>query len=162
MVNIYKLERLRCDLEYNDVGIKAVASLIEQRIDIDAVFESRQDLLELAKASGGHVRQLMRLTAQAFLTAATRKHNKVTADDVNYAIKQEQFNFERSIPTELYSELAEVCLTKDVPKDEHGRLMLFNLWVFEYNGKTRWNYINPTVRQSNAFQEALQSIRANP
>ncbi|MBW4570047.1 MAG: AAA family ATPase [Tolypothrix carrinoi HA7290-LM1] len=162
MVNIYKLERQRCDLEYNDVGIKAVASLIEQRVDINAVFESRQDLLELAKASGGHVRQLMRITAKAFLTAATRKHNKVTADDVTYAIKQEQFNFERSIPTELYSELAEVCLTKDVPKDEIGRLMLFSLWVFEYNGKTRWNYINPTVRQSNAFQEALQFITANP
>ncbi|MBW4448249.1 MAG: AAA family ATPase [Spirirestis rafaelensis WJT71-NPBG6] len=162
MVNIYKLEQQRCDLEYNDVGIKAVASLIEQRVDIDAVFESRQDLLELAKASGGHIRQLMQITAKAFLTAATRKHNKVTADDVNYAIKQEQFNFERSIPTELYSKLAEVCLTKDVPKDETGRLMLFSLWVFEYNGKTRWNYINPTVRQSNAFQEALQFITKNP
>jgi len=162
MVNIYKLEQQRWDLEYNDVGIKAVASLIEQRVDIDAVFESHHDLLELAKASGGHIRQLMQITAKAFLTAATRKHNKVTADDVTYAIKQEQFNFERSIPTELYSELAEVCLTKDVPKDEIGRLMLFSLWVFEYNGKTRWNYINPTVRQSNAFQEALQSIKKNP
>ncbi|MCV3214501.1 hypothetical protein OGM63_13430 [Plectonema radiosum NIES-515] len=55
-----------------------------------------------------------------------------------------------------------MCLTKDVPKDEIGRLMLFSLWVFEYNGKTRWNYINPTVRQSNAFQEALQFITKNP
>ena len=96
------------------MALEAVASLIDQRVEVDAVFESRQQLLELAKASGGHVRQLMQITARAFLTAATRGHNKVTADDVTYAIKQEQFNFERIIPTQHYSALAQVCLTKDV------------------------------------------------
>ncbi|YAG04664.1 hypothetical protein NSTC731_00880 [Nostoc sp. DSM 114167] len=40
--------------------------------------------------------------------------------------------------------------------------MLFNLWVFEYNGKNRWNYVNPVVRQIHAFQEAVKSVTSNP
>ncbi|BAZ52948.1 hypothetical protein NIES4103_56130 [Nostoc sp. NIES-4103] len=104
----------------------------------------------------------MQIASQAFLTAATRGNNQVTADDISYAINQEQLNFERSISTELYSALAKVCINKDVTKDENGRLMLFNLWVFEYNGKNRWNYVNPVVRQIHAFQEELKSASSNP
>ena len=94
-------------------------------------------------------------------TEATREHEKVTADDITYAIKQEQFNFERSISTEYYSALAAVYVNKDVSKDEIGRLMLFSLWVFEYKGKNRWNYVNPVVRQIHAFQEAVKSATSN-
>ncbi|WP_375479755.1 hypothetical protein [uncultured Nostoc sp.] len=36
------------------------------------MFESRQLLVDLAKTSGGHIRQLMQIASQAFLTAATR------------------------------------------------------------------------------------------
>jgi hypothetical protein len=119
-------------------------------------------LSELAEASGGHVRQLMQIASQAFLTAATRGHSKVNDDDLTYAIKQEQFNFERSISTAYYPDLAAVCVNKDVSKDELSRLMLFNLWVFEYNGKNRWNYVNPVVRKINALQEAITSATNNP
>ncbi|MEQ9358751.1 hypothetical protein [Coleofasciculus chthonoplastes] len=53
-------------------------------------------------------------------------------------------------------ELAQVCLTKDIEKDETGQLMLFNTSVLEYNGTNRWNYINPVLKHSNPFQDALQ------
>ncbi|MGV0102053.1 ATP-binding protein [Nostoc sp. DSM 114160] len=162
MVNIYEFEQDKNELDYNDDGITAITSLIEQRVEVDAVFESRQLLVDLAKASGGHIRQLMQIASKAFITAATREHEKVTADDITYAIKQEQFNFERSISTEYYSALAAIYINKDVSKDEIGRLMLFNLWVFEYNGKNRWNYVNPVVRQIHAFQEAVKSATSNP
>jgi hypothetical protein len=35
MVNIYEFERDRCDLNYNQAGLDAVASLIEKRVDDD-------------------------------------------------------------------------------------------------------------------------------
>ncbi|MDZ8188968.1 MAG: ATP-binding protein [Nostoc sp. ChiSLP02] len=162
MVNIYEFEKDKTDLAHNKDGITAIVSVIEQRVEVEAVFESRQLLLDLAKISGGHIRQLMQIASQAFITAATRGHDKVTAEDITYAIKQEQFNFERSISTEHYSALAAVCINKDVSKDEIGRLMLFSLWVFEYNGRNRWNYVNPVVREINAFQEALKSATGNP
>ena len=69
--------------------------------------------------------------------------------------KQEQFNFERFIPDEHYPILAQVCLSKDISKDEIGPLMMFNLSVLEYNGNKRWNYPNPVVRQNESFQAAL-------
>ncbi len=160
MVNIYEFERDRCHLNYNQTGLEAVASVIEKRVDIDAVFESRQELLNLAKASGGHVRQLMQMIQTACLTASTRKHPKIIAEDIIYAAKQQQFNFERFIPEEHYAFLAQVSITKNVSKDDIGQLMLFNTSVLEYNGEKRWNYPNPVVKQNEFFQKALESALA--
>ncbi|WP_375468751.1 P-loop NTPase fold protein [uncultured Nostoc sp.] len=160
MVNIYEFERDRCDLNYNQTGLEAVASVIEKRVDIDAVFESRQQLLDLAKASGGHVRQLMQMMRTACQTASTRKHPKIIAEDIIYAVKQQQFSFERFIPEEHYAFLAQVCITKNVSKDDIGQLMLFNTSVLEYNGDKRWNYPNPVVKQNEFFQKAIKSALA--
>ncbi|MBN3898552.1 MAG: AAA family ATPase [Nostoc sp. NOS(2021)] len=160
MVNIYEFERDRCHLNYNQTGLEAVASVIEKRVDIDAVFASRQELLDLAKASGGHVRQLMQMTRTACQTASTRKHPKIIAEDIIYAVKQQQFSFERFIPEEHYTFLAQVCITKNVSKDDIGQLMLFNTSVLEYNGEKRWNYPNPVVKQNEFFQKALESALA--
>lgn len=73
------------------------------------------------------------------------------------AIKEEQFNFERITLNEYYSFLAQVCLTKNINKDGIGQLLLFNLSILEYNGASRWNYINPVIKSSPLFQEALQN-----
>ncbi|MDQ2097863.1 MAG: AAA family ATPase [Tychonema bourrellyi B0820] len=159
MVNIYEFNRDDCDLNYNQTGLDTIASLIERRVEIDKIFESREQLLELAKASGGHVRQLMQMMQTACLTASTNEHDKINAEDVIYAIKQEQFNFERFIPQSHYPVLAEVCLTKNITKDDVGQLMLFNTSVLEYNGKNRWNYPNPVVKQSEEFKKALRDAR---
>jgi hypothetical protein len=163
MVNIYEFSRSECELNYNQQRLDGVASLIEQRVDVSAIFADRQQLLDLAKASGGHVRQLMQVTRLACRTAITRKHSKVLAEDVIYALKQQQFDFERSTPgPEYYTILAQVCLDKDITKDEIGQNLLFNLSVLEYNGNSRWNYVNPLVKPSYAFQQALESIQRNP
>ena len=66
MINIYDYDPLSPsdqEPEYSDKGLNAVVSLIEKRIDVDAIFESRQGLLELAKYSGGHVRQMMQMVS---------------------------------------------------------------------------------------------------
>jgi hypothetical protein len=160
MVNIYHFEQNRWDLEYDDKGVNAIAQLIEKRVDIDAVFESREQLLELARMSGGHVRQLIQMMRRACLTANTRKHDKITAEDVEYAVQQEQFNFERFIPEEHYSILAKVCQQKDMEKNEIYQLMLFNVSVLEYQGGTRWNYPNPIVKRIEKFKNAVANLQA--
>jgi hypothetical protein len=160
MVNIYEFERDCCHLTYNPIGLDAIASVIEKRVEVEAVFESREVLLEMAKASGGHVRQLMQMMRTACQTASTKRHSKITAEDVTYAIKQQQFSFERFIPEDHYPLLAQVCLTKNVSKDEKGQLMLFNTSVLEYNGDKRWNYPNPVVKQNEFFQQALAAALA--
>ncbi|WP_413175776.1 P-loop NTPase fold protein [Anabaena azotica] len=158
MVNIYQLDRNIYNLDYNQPGLDAIASLVEKRVDIDAVFNSRAELLELAKASGGHVRQLMQMMRSACQTASTKKHPKILAEDIIYAVKQQQFSFERFIPNDHYPLLAQVCINKDVSKDDIGQLMLFNTSVLEYNGDNRWNYPNPVVMQNEFFKQALAEI----
>ncbi|MGK7954904.1 MAG: hypothetical protein AB4063_06525 [Crocosphaera sp.] len=137
MVNIYEFNAEEWDLDYKEDRLESLANLIEQRVDIDAVFESRQQLLDLVKASGGHVDQLMRMTAESCLTAASRDHNKIIAEDVTYATNKEQFSFERITLNTYYPVLARVCLTKDIDKDEIGQKLLSNLSVLEYNGINR-------------------------
>jgi ABC-type lipoprotein export system ATPase subunit len=158
MVRTYQLVRDRCELDYDPEGLKQLQQIIEKRVDVELLFESEQEVLALAKASGGHVRQLMQMVRSACQTASTRKHAKIQAEDVEYAIKQQQFNFERFVRDEHYPLLAKVCLTKNVTKDEVGQLMLFNTSVLEYNGLDRWNYPNPAVRQSALFQTALRDL----
>lgn len=158
MVNIYQLVRDRCDLEFNPVGLQGLVQIIEKRVDVELLFESNQQVIALVKASGGHVRQLMQMMRSACQTAQTRKHGKIQTEDVEYAVKQQQFNFERFIPDEHYPVLAKVCLTKNITKNEMGQLMLFNTSVLEYNGHDRWNYPNPAVLRSDLFQIALQEV----
>jgi len=148
MVNIYEFSRSsECDLNYNQQRWEGVASLSEQRVDVNAIFADRQQLLDLVKARGGHVRQLMQVTRSACHTAITRKHSKVLAEDVTYALKQQQFDFEKStLGPEYYTTLAEVGIEKEITKEEMGQNLLFNLSVLEYNGNRRWNYVNPLVK----------------
>jgi energy-coupling factor transporter ATP-binding protein EcfA2 len=160
MVTIYQLVRDRCELETNADALSYLAQIIEKRIDVDELFESKAEVLALVEASGGHVRQLMQMVRSACQTASTRKHTKIQAEDVVYAVKQQQFSFERFVPDDHYPLLAKVCLTKNITKDEIGQLMLFNTSVLEYNGLDRWNYPNPAVRQSELFQIALQALLA--
>ena len=162
MVNIYQFDRPQCHLSYNPDGLDSVVSIVERRVNVERVFESRDDVIELAKASGGHVRQLMQMVRTACQTANARGRLKINREDVLYAIKQEQIGFERFIPEEHYPVLAKVCLTKDVPKNDVGQLMMFNTSVLEYNGTDRWNYPNPVVKETSLFQEALKDAIANP
>lgn len=160
MVNIYRLERDRCDLAYASEGLQQMARILARRVDMAALFASKAEVQTLAQASGGSVRQLMQMMRSACQTASTRKHTKIQAEDVDYAMKQRQFSFERFVPDDHYPLLAQVCLSKNINKDETGQLMLFNTSVLEYNGLDRWNYPNPAVRQSELFQTALRELMA--
>jgi len=163
-VNIYEVSRSECDLNYNQQRWEGVASLIEQRVEVSsAIFADRQQLLDLVKARGGNVRQLIQVTRSACHTAITRKHSKILAENVTYALKQQQFDLKKSTPgSEYYTKLPEVGIEKEITKDERGQNLLFNLSLLEYNGNSRWNYVNPLVKQSYAFQQALESIQGNP
>ena len=117
----------------------------------------------MVKARGGHLRQLMQVTRSACRTASSRKHSKILAENITYALKQQQFDFEKSTPEpEFYTKLPEVGSEKEITKDERGQNLLFNVSLLKYNGNSRWNYVNPLVKQSYAFQPALESIQVNP
>jgi hypothetical protein len=130
-----------------EATVQSSVRLIDRRVEVSAIFADRPQLLDLVKASGGHVRHLMQVTRSACHTAITRKHSKVLAEEVTYALKQQQFDFEKSTPgPEYYTKLPEGGLEKEITKDEMGQNLLFNLSILEYNGNSRWNYVNPLVK----------------
>jgi len=142
-----------------EATVQSSVSLSDRRVDVSAIFADRQQLLDLVKASAGNVRQLMQVTRSACHTAITGKHSKILAEEATYALKQQQFDFKKSTPgPEYYTKLPEVGIEKEITKDETGQNLLFNLSVLEYNGNSRWNYVNPFLKQSYAFQQALESI----
>jgi energy-coupling factor transporter ATP-binding protein EcfA2 len=155
MVNIYNLNRNISKLEYNQLALTAIETVIKKRVDVEKLFTKNEALLNLAKASGGHIRQLMQMMRVAITSANSRNTSKIEDEDVTNAIKQIQFDFERVIPYEHYPILAQVYLTKEISKNEIGQSMLSNTSVLEYNGQTRWNYINPVIEYSDTFQQAL-------
>jgi hypothetical protein len=148
--------------EETEATVQSSVSLSQQRVDVSAIFADRPQLLDLAKARGAHVGQLMQVSRSACRTAITRKQIKILAENVTYALKQQQFDFEKSTPEpEYYTNLPEVGIEKEITKDQRGQNLLFNVSVLEYNGNSRWNYVNPLVKQSYGFQQALESIQAN-
>ncbi len=163
MVNIYQYEKDKPDLlAYQPSGLDSLVALLDKRIDIDRVFENRDILLEIVRASGGHVRDLMRMVKQACLTAIGSKHPKVQAADALSAINETQFSFEREIPDTHYPIIAETFVQKRAPSNEIGQDCLFYTYVLEYNGDRRWNYPHPTVIKIDAFQTALKHLQQQP
>jgi energy-coupling factor transporter ATP-binding protein EcfA2 len=162
MVNIYEYEDKPDLLNYQVQGLNSLVELLDKRIDVDRVFETRDILLDIVRASGGHVRDLMKMVRQACLTAIGKKHVQVQADDALYAINQAQFSFEREIPDTHYPIIAETFLKKRAPSNPLGQDCLFYTYVLEYNGDRRWNYPHPTVIKIDAFQTALTQLKQAP
>lgn len=160
MVNIYQYNSQSnpqdLNLKYNPNYLKAMASIIAKRVNINILFQSQKDLFKIAAASGGHVRQLMRIMRIACSHAASNNNDKINNHDVEYAIKQEQFSFERTIPSEHYQTLAEVYIKKNLENNEIAQKVLYNTSVLEYNGTNRWNYVNPVIQRSKLFQDVLK------
>jgi len=130
-----------------EATVQSSVSLSDRRADESAIFADRQQLLDLVKASGCHVRQLMQVTRSAGHTGITRKHSKNLAVNATYALKQQQFDFEKATPEpEFYTKLPEVGSEKQITKDERGQNLLFNISVLKYNGNSQWNYVNPLVK----------------
>ena len=160
MVNPYHYEADKETLEYTEVGLSALKTLLERRMDTSKLFANEEVMFGVIRASGGHVRHLMQMVREACLTALGRAHRVVEAEDAEYAIKQLQFSFEREMPDTYYPAIAETYRSKRAPKDEVGQAILFNTSVLEYNGTQRWNYPHPTVMKIDAFQQALRQLSA--
>ncbi|MEL6229043.1 MAG: P-loop NTPase fold protein [Cyanobacteria bacterium J06627_3] len=161
MIGMYQPNRGSVNLDYAENGLEQMAQLIEKRVDSGAIFAKRSLLLDLAKASGGHLRQMMRMTRKAIAIASSRANvsKKVEPDDVIYAINQEQQGFERILSADDYGELAQVALTKELTDETLGQAMLFNTAILEYNGTGRWMYPNPVVMRSESFKRALAKLQ---
>lgn len=135
-------------------GRKLLADLLEQRLDVEALFDDGVSDLLIA-GSGGHPRLLMTLVRYALDFV---DDPPVTLDAAHKAMRRLVNDYDRSIPEAHWPLLAQVHRDRAVLNDEDHQLMLFNLSVLEYQNEKRWCDVQPAILGLPQFQAAHQRL----
>lgn len=167
---IYRLPMVKIaekqSTDYHAIALKQLSELISKRADLRLFADSQvtlngrvynEALLELLKASGGHVRDLMRL--MDYCLAETLGRKKIDTVVTKAAIKQLANEYAYLTQQTDYALLAEID-SKDktyLPTSEQSRRLLYDLVLLEYN--SHWWQSHPVVRTLPAYQLALTAYR---
>jgi len=105
-------------------------------------------LERLIHASGGLLRELLRLARLSILATLGRGAERIMPEDVDWAIREVRNTFRRILKTEDYPHLWKVCETKHLDRlpPHIADQLLHNLSVLEYNGDVWWD-VHPVVKQ---------------
>ncbi len=163
------------DGESNPVAITALTELVAKRMDIGLTFEPPGLVTDLILASGGSVRELLRLIDETRLNASVEDHTIIGESDVQATVKQFALMLQNSLsPGNIYLPiLAEISLTKNFEADlQHGysteavnaRRDFFHSLIAEgavlaYNGDENWLDVNPILHQLRVFKVALAAAQ---
>ncbi len=158
-------------------GIRSLVDLVGKRVAIKEGFQSAAVIRYLAEMSGGSVRELLRLVAEAQLEAQVEGKTKVDMKSAKAAVTKKAVNFARLLmPTSVYYPiLAKVHLTKseyqigsaDATSErvasarEFFAEMIGSEAVLEYNGDDSWYDVHPAIRESALFQDAVAQSSQN-
>jgi hypothetical protein len=154
MVKVFVRDDPEPHLGWDEDCVGVLAEVIAKRANVNAVFEDSDLPSELARYSGGCVRDLLVLARWAAVEASASSAAKISRDHVRTAALRMRSDFERSIPWDRYPMLREVAATKKVPNAPEGQDALHYPYALEYNGATRWNYVHPLVREIEQFKSA--------
>ncbi|MDP6360933.1 MAG: hypothetical protein QF473_37825 [Planctomycetota bacterium] len=151
-------------------GINALVGLLDGRVVVNRVFESRAVAEEMVRFSGGSVRDLIRLLNTAQMAARVDGKTSIDIDSVKQAVKKMRIEFERLlIPGSVYypllarvhrSKSAQFLDEGDASPDkvqadrEFFSQLLFNASVMEYNGERSWYDVHPIITQIEEFKDA--------
>ncbi len=107
------------------------------------------DSVRLAiEASGGHLRQLLRIWRRILEKTSLDERVRVSADDIKRALATERTSFKRILQSDDYAALRAVHRYKAL-SPEQGTRLLQMLAAFEYIDLTGegWFDVNPIVRR---------------
>jgi len=133
----------------DDTPDPAGHSKLEEAITrrVSANLFTGETLNDIISASGGLMRDLVRLVRDAALTALTNgEQTAITADVVHQAASEMGDDFRRLLRPEHYAALRSARGTKQIVPDETGRQLLENLSLLEYRTGRAWCDVHPVVR----------------
>ncbi len=125
-------------------GWEALFKVIARRVDVRRVFESEDLVLQLIAASGGSVRDLMRLMRLACYGAT----DCIQAAHVRRAIQELSREYDRLVQDSDLDRLVWIAQERRVPGDEASARLLHLRLVLEYQNDERWADLHPAVRQT--------------
>lgn len=146
-------------------GIDVLRQLVERRIAPE-LFADGGLIRRLCIASGGNVRDLVRLAGQSARLARTLKRPTIDEECVEEAVKRLRLEYERTLAPDArtyYPFLAGIHRTKlygDGPGDSLVtlRALLDNSAILVYENGDVWYDVHPTIRESRAFQKAYDDL----
>ena len=155
--------------EFNEAALAGLQNIIELRMDVAAVFDSPATARQLCLASGGSLRDLLKLVGDTQLSALVDNKLKMDTVAADKAIKKLRLEFERALTpgNHYYPLLAQIHLTKREPegediqalKDRFAEMIACGS-VLQYNGEETWFDVHPAILPIASFQDALRTLRA--
>jgi hypothetical protein len=161
----------RRDSRADPEGIKSLTALVGARLQTDRVVASPDALVLLVRASGGSIRDLMRLLSQAALNAKIDGKAAIDGAASAEAVKNLRLDYERTLIADpnSYPRLVQVHRTKAPPtvspkasaddaqrEADYFSMLLFSGAVLEYNGDELWYDVHPVIRDAAPFKAALK------
>lgn len=125
------------------------------------VFDKSETLDQLCLASGGHMREVMRLVQTAIDWSDNLPISMVA---VRQAIAKARNNYRDAVDHQDWEKLAQVYHTKQLPNEDEFRVLLFNRCLLEYRyaddegNSKRWHDVHPLLLSTEEFKTALANI----
>ncbi len=143
----------------NDAAISALFELLEKRVDIDKVFESREIVRNFIELSGGSVRDLLRLVREACTEAGMAGESKITFEAARRAETRLINDYDRLIRNEDIEKLVKIAKEKPAPDPESDVYLLDTRLVMEYMNGERWSDVHPAAKRSPRVIKKLENDR---
>lgn len=138
-------------------GIAKLTELVERRVDTQRIFSAPLLLERLVRASGGVVRDLMRLVRMATDTDAAT----ITAADVDYALRTLRNEYDRLIRSDDIASFRRIQQERRIQGgDEDAARLLNHRLVLEYQNGERWAALHPAATDIPWVKQALASNAA--
>jgi len=138
-------------VKMDDGGIQQLIEVIQQRVEVEDVFENIKLVETFAKVSGGVVRDLMRLIRMSTDT----DNEKITASDTEYAINTLKQEYDRLVSEEDIESFKQIVKTKHIQQSKNRPHLLNLRLVLEYRNGELWADLHPILYQIKWIKEAL-------
>lgn len=156
--------RVRTRIGHHDdpVGLQALRDFLARRLDLKAVFADDGAIDNAIRASGGCVRDLLRIVSSAVVE---RGELPIGVDDIKRSVSRLAGDLERVIQGRTFlPQLHKVEDTGSLPADlapDDRKWLLQNLILIEYNGEV-WYDVHPLARRTRAYLESAAKEPESP
>ncbi|NUM78326.1 AAA family ATPase [candidate division KSB1 bacterium] len=132
-------------------GREALQQVISKRVEIASIFTNASIVMQLIEASGGSVRDLLRLVR----FACDESDTKINAGQAESAILRLAREYDRLVKDDDLSLLADISRARRVSGNEAAGRFLHHRIVLEYVNGERWADVHPAVRLSPRVKKVL-------